>query len=207
MCNVEKPYSNFGKSKYSDGYRARCNECRNTYETPMNQKNNAEKIKAYREKNKEKFNEASKNYYHSNPEYFEKYRSENKDHYKKWRQDNKDLVNEYRKNKLKSDINFKIKAYLRTRLSTLIKRNKTNKVDSTLKLLGCSLKDFKTYLQSKFTLGMSWENYGKFGWHIDHIKPCASFDLTKEEDQRKCFHYTNLQPLWAKDNLKKGASH
>ena len=72
---------------------------------------------------------------------------------------------------------------------------------STLKLLGCNLETVRQHLESKFTEGMSWDNYGK--WHIDHIMPCASFDLSDLEQQRKCFHYTNLQPLWAKDNMQK----
>ena len=50
---------------------------------------------------------------------------------------------------------------------------------------------------------MTWENHGQYGWHVDHIKPCALFDLTKIEEQKKCFHYTNLQPLWWRDNIKK----
>jgi len=54
---------------------------------------------------------------------------------------------------------------------------------------------------------MNWNNYGYYGWHIDHIKPCSSFDLSKDLEQRKCFHYTNLQPLLAKDNLEKGAKY
>jgi desulfoferrodoxin (superoxide reductase-like protein) len=58
-------------------------------------------------------------------------------------------------------------------------------------------------LEKQFKLGMNWDNYGRSGWHIDHIKPCASFDLTKKEEQLKCFHYTNLQPLWARENLIK----
>ena len=71
-----------------------------------------------------------------------------------------------------------------------------------INLLGCTIQEARNHIEKQFIDGMSWENYGK--WHIDHIKPCASFDLTKENDQRKCFHYTNLQPLWAKDNLVKG---
>ena len=72
-------------------------------------------------------------------------------------------------------------------------------------MLGCSIDELKGYLESKFENGMSWENYGKGGWHIDPIKPCASFDLRSELNQKKCFHYTNLQPLWWEDNLSKGS--
>jgi hypothetical protein len=78
-----------------------------------------------------------------------------------------------------------------------------SKSDSTKRLLGCTGVYLREYLKSQFTDGMSWENYGLYGWHIDHIRPCASFDLTNPVQQRKCFHYTNLQPLWAIDNLQK----
>jgi len=80
----------------------------------------------------------------------------------------------------------------------------TKKSARTEALLGCSFFDFRRHMQAKFTDGMTWENYGQ-GWHADHIIPCAAFDLSKPEDQRKCFHYTNLQPLWGPDNLAKGA--
>ena len=72
-----------------------------------------------------------------------------------------------------------------------------------MNLLGCSPDFFKRHLESKFTEGMSWENYGTKGWHIDHIKPCASFDLTIESEQIECFHFSNLQPLWWYDNIEK----
>lgn len=75
------------------------------------------------------------------------------------------------------------------------------KSDNTLKLLGCSVIQLKKHLVSKFTDGMTWKNYGK--WHIDHIAPCASFNLDSTEEQKRCFHFSNLQPLWATDNLKK----
>lgn len=76
------------------------------------------------------------------------------------------------------------------------------KIAHTETLVGCSFNELKCYLESKFKLGMTWENYGS--WHIDHILPCSSFDLTIPEEQVKCFHYSNLQPLWAYENRSKG---
>lgn len=79
------------------------------------------------------------------------------------------------------------------------------KATKTFELLGCTSKQLKQYLESQFQEGMTWENYG-YGddkWYIDHIIPCASFDLSNLEQQKICFHYTNLQPLWQFDNLKK----
>jgi len=75
------------------------------------------------------------------------------------------------------------------------------KAKCTIKLIGCDVKELKSHLEKQFTDGMNWENYGK--WHIDHIIPCASFDLTDPQQQKKYFHYSNLQPLWAVDNIRK----
>ncbi len=75
----------------------------------------------------------------------------------------------------------------------------------TMVLIGCTREELMAHLESLFTDGMTWENYGRAGWHVDHKRPCASFDLTDPEQQGACFHYTNLQPLWAVDNLSKGA--
>lgn len=73
-----------------------------------------------------------------------------------------------------------------------------------MELLGCTLEEFKSHIEKQFDDKMTWENYGAY-WHVDHIIPCASFDLTKEDDQRRCFHYTNMQPLEAHANMRKGA--
>lgn len=75
------------------------------------------------------------------------------------------------------------------------------KDDVTENLLGCDMIYFINYISSKFTEGMTLENYGKFGWHFDHIKPCKRFDLTSKDEQKKCFHYTNMQPLWATNKI------
>jgi len=76
-----------------------------------------------------------------------------------------------------------------------------NKSNSTKNMLGCTIEEFWIHLEKTFKPGMTRENHGL--WHVDHIKPCASFDLTKPEEQAKCFHYTNLQALWAHENLSK----
>jgi hypothetical protein len=109
-------------------------------------------------------------------------------------------INDYNKNRKKIDINFKILCNLRRRLNHALKGK--SKSISTLKLIGCSIYKLKKYLEKQFKIGMSWDNYGK--WHIDHIKPCILFDLSKSSEQRKCFNYKNLQPLWAEENLSKG---
>ena len=94
---------------------------------------------------------------------------------------------------------LRIKESLSTRLRDCVVRKRIK----TMELLGCSIETCCQHLESKFQPGMTWENYGQHGWHIDHIRPCASFDLTDPEQQRECFHYTNLQPLWAEDNIRK----
>jgi len=94
---------------------------------------------------------------------------------------------------------FRAVENLKHRIRTVIIRQ--YKQNSSLELFGCSVIEIRIYLESLFKEGMTWYNYGK--WHIDHIIPCSSFDLTKVEEQEKCFHYTNLQPLWAIDNLRK----
>ncbi len=93
-----------------------------------------------------------------------------------------------------------IASRLRGRVSSAIKRGKSK---STMELTGCTIEFLISHLEAQFQEGMSLENYGE--WHIDHRRPCASFDLEEEEQQMMCFHYTNLQPMWGKENLEKGA--
>uniref|UniRef100_A0A6C0DD63 DNA endonuclease I-HmuI-like NUMOD-like domain-containing protein n=1 Tax=viral metagenome TaxID=1070528 RepID=A0A6C0DD63_9ZZZZ len=126
-----------------------------------------------------------------------------------WRKENRKKINDnfliYEKNRKKIDPQFKLLKSLRCRLNCAIKRQKSYKNNKTTELLGCSISFLKNFLETKFKEGMTWENHGE--WHIDHIKPCASFNLLHEEEQKKCFHYTNLQPLWANENLSKGCKY
>ncbi len=110
----------------------------------------------------------------------------------------------YLRDRCKTDLTFWCAHILRARFSKilLVVRGARKSAPAT-SLCGCSIEALKKYLESKFLPGMTWENRGE--WHIDHIRPCASFDLRDPEQQRQCFHYTNLQPLWAVDNMKKGA--
>ncbi len=163
-------------------------------------------------KKRKKFQSAARDRYVNNKEKMNKYSIQyQKEHphlIKQWNDKNKDKVKTYRRKYRKhrfEDPTYKIIKYLRNRIYFVIKNQSTTKEETTLELTGCSPSQLKSHLESLFQEGMSWDNYGVHGWHIDHIIPCASFDLTNPDEQRKCFHYTNLQPLWAVDNLSKGS--
>lgn len=108
---------------------------------------------------------------------------------------------EYEIQKRLTDYVYKLKHNLRARLRGAIKNS--CKTGSAVKELGCSISEFKEYLESMFDENMTWDNYGRTGWHIDHIVPLCQFDLTNYEQFKKACHYTNLQPLWAAENLRK----
>jgi hypothetical protein len=184
-------------------------------------KNKKEKIKNQQKdwyiKNKERILKLRKIYYLTHKE---KCKQQHRDYYKKnmkkiskihksWLKLHNKEINKKIIYKLRTNINFRLAHYLRSRIWHTLKG--INKSKSTMKLLGCSIEKLKQHLESIFQFGMSWSNYGNGWngrgmkqWHIDHIIPCAKFDLSKPEEQCKCFHYTNLQPLWAKENLSKG---
>ena len=152
--------------------------------------------KAYRESNKEKERLRKKAWYEANRQTSAEYK-------KQWAFKNREKLNRKQRDKRKNDIQFKIRCSLRKRLSAALANNR--KLCSAVKDLGCTIDELKTYLESKFQSGMTWDNYGLYGWHIDHIKPFASFDLTDRKQVLEACHYTNLQPLWATDNLSKGS--
>ena len=199
-CGKDKDVKEFAKAKTGKyGVRGDCKQCREQ----------AQKI--YRDNNKDQLNTNSANYYLKNKEQIlercKKYYINNKDvidkRNKQWGLNNKEQRRDYLRNKRRTDEKYRILCALRTRLNTSIKHQ--HKSLSSMVLIGCEIDYLMYHLQEQFTEGMSWDNYGKGGWEIDHIKPCMLFDLTKESEQLICFNYTNLQPLWAIDNLRKGS--
>ena len=154
----------------------------------------SEYLKQYRLNNKEKINEQKKDYNLKNKKKISEYD-------KQYFLDNKPKRYAYISNKRKTDLAFALTDTLRARLRQAL--NGTNKSKSTLKLLGCTVEYLIKHLEKQFKPGMTWENRHLF--HIDHIRPCSSFDLTNPKQQSECFNDTNLQPLWAIDNIVKGA--
>lgn len=183
-CKKRKSLSEFSKHRrYKYGYNCWCKKCLKEYD------------KEYRKKYKELIKKYREKYYRKNKERF-------KERTKKFFYDNKGYMKKYQKEKKKRDLNYRVSENLRTRIWGALKGRV--KSQSTMFLIGCSIEYLMYHLQYQLKKGMSWDNYGREGWHIDHIKPCVSFDLSKVSEQQKCFHYSNLQPLWAKDNLSKG---
>lgn len=168
------------------------------------------------QKNKDQILKKQREYYLQNKEKIDDYRREyrkghrarNRERYRQqqreYRAANKERQAAQRKERWKNDENYRMKSRLRWQLRQSLKDVNASKTMSALKLLGCTIDEFKTYLESKFQPGMTWDNYSKWGWHIDHIIPISAFDLTDPEQQKKCFFYQNMQPLWWEENTIKG---
>lgn len=109
----------------------------------------------------------------------------------------------WRKARWENDDLWRMGRKLRTKIWKIINNAGGKKAFKTVELLGCSVVELRVHLESLFSSGMSWDNYGQPGWEIDHIRPVSSFDLTDKEQQKKCFHFSNLQPLWGIDNNHK----
>ena len=195
-----------------------CVECnkiheKKYYSNPHVKSKRAEKDKRYKNNNSEKIRERDRKR-SKTPEYKARAKEYNQRDYVKekrriynieYREKNSERLKEkdrlYAKNVRRKNPQNRIKENIRRRMLLALKNN--SKSLSLENLLGCEIKFLIQYLEKKFVKGMTLRNHGK--WHIDHIKPCASFDLSKLSEQKKCFYYKNLQPLWAKDNLSKGA--
>ena len=193
MCDIWKNLNEYNKNSIRwDKLAGLCRDCHNNYKRDKREKND--------------------NYKKYDKEYNETYKlSGRRKEVSRIRYENKKdsilkKTIEYQKNKYNNDPYYRLVFNMRSRVSKVLRQRNIGKQHKIYELLGCSKKEFINYFESKFTEGMTWDQVGK-EIHIDHIKPCAKFDLTKKEEQEKCFHYTNLQPLWAKDNLSKGSKY
>jgi hypothetical protein len=177
-CKIEKPLINFcvNKSK-KDGFNDICKSCKKEYN------------KKYREINKE-----------SEIKRLKKWREDNTEKVKTYNSTIKQKQNEHKRNRRKDPL-VKLYGCLLGGINASLKSKGCRKRYKSEIILGCSIADFKVYIESKFTEGMTWENHSKYGWHLDHIIPKSSAKTEKEVYELN--HYTNFQPLWWQENLKK----
>ena len=197
--------------KYRDNNKKKVNQISANY-----RKNHVKEIREYHRKyiinNSIKLNERSREYYQNSQkrrDYLKKYNKQHREEINKnrriYRSSNRDEINMRDKARKKGDLQYKITRNLRERVRFVVKSQGISKRGHTMELIGCDIGFFLKYIEGKFISGMTWDNYGTKGWHIDHIRPCISFDLTKVKEQRKCFNYKNLQPLWWYDNFSKNS--
>jgi len=208
FCGQIKNILEFPKdSSRPDGYHSKCKLCKQQYQKQY--------TKQWRLKNKDKIKIQKKTY---NEQNLEKYKQDVKLRYQKkllkdaqWSQKDRlkykeyytQYNKEYQKQRRSKDITFRILGNLRHRMNLALRQS--TKTTTTIDLIGCTVEEFRNYISNLWKAGMSWENYGnKDGqWSIDHIIPCTFFDLTDPVEQKQCFHYTNCQPLWHLENIKK----
>lgn len=233
LCDITKPFEEFNKSKStSDGCQTKCRACEKVYRERNREKIRArsdtyrsdpekkawlkQRQVEWREKNKELIAAMNKRWRDERPpgiekaqkkEYLKKNREKIRAYHRKWKRDNLDKMRkwhrEHAKEKRATDPQFAIRARVTSRIrEALVKGHKSA---SSQALLGCSITEYKIYIESLFVDGMNWEALLRGEIHLDHKIPCCSFNLTDSVQQRECFHYTNTQPLWAEDNHRKVA--
>ena len=208
-------YKKAQKARSRKSYLKNIEKKRKTY--LENREKILKKEKEDRIKNPEKYKQKSKQQYWKHREKILKRNAEwllkNREYVlaqkKIYNQKNKEKIREYKRKKglekYHTDFNYKMKSTIRRAiLKSLQGKDKSKR---TLEFLGCSIEYFWKHLESQFKPGMTKENHGSFGWHVDHKIPCAAFDLRCPVQQLACFHYSNLQPLWWRDNIKKGAKY
>jgi hypothetical protein len=214
-CHIDKDLSEFSPKKNSkDGYNIWCRNCVREYNTQY-YKDNTEKIKEttriYTKTNRNEILSKKREYVRINKErllvykhvYYETHKDTMLEQARLYRKTHRAEINKSLKKYKDKTPSYRMAHNLRTRLGMFLKgKTKYYKMEE---LLGCSFTFFQEYITSLFSEGMGFENYGRWGWHLDHKVPCESFDLTNPEEQKKCFHYTNLQPMWWYDNLSKGS--
>jgi hypothetical protein len=174
----------------------------NTYYSRNIEKNKAD-AKKYYEINKDKVKNRVREYKIRNKDLIQNYYINNKERLKKEKAFTKKV-------RMKNDIGYRLKGNIRSTFINILKRRLGGAEPKTRwfeQYIGCTFEFYKTYIENKFEEGMTWDNHSINGWNIDHIIPVNSFNFLKDEDIKKCMHYSNTQPLWAKDNRSKAKSN
>lgn len=194
--SVSRCCSQCGEIKLLAGFspgRASCKECCAAY-AKQYRVTHQEQVKGYQAAHREEGYERTRQYRLRHPERVQARQ-------RRYHESHRAQRAQYVRERSKADVQFKLCSTLRTRLRDAIKTNQ--KRGSAVGLLGCTVSELVNYLESKFATGMNWNNHGLHGWHLDHIKPLCSFDLTDIAQLTEACHYSNLQPLWAADNYAK----
>jgi hypothetical protein len=210
-CNIEKENREYKFRENTQKYSGRCRSCDKKYYEEYYKKNKKiilDRSNQYYKENTEEKLEYSKKYRENNDDkikkwrvgYLEKNAQKNRDRVREWRKENKEKRNLNDKNRRKVDSLFKLTQYVRNRTMFYLKKMNIDKENKTFEIVGCSPEFLKEHIEKQFSEGMSWDLMGKH-IHIDHIKPLSS--AKTEGELYKLCHYTNLQPLWAEENLRK----
>ena len=194
-CNTEKPEKEFNKAPSNlSGLTLHCRKCINQ---KVRERRNSDSafVARIREKAKESYQRNKSKRRQKSAEYYRKNRDAVLNRHKKYQRENAQAIFTKIKERKQKDPAFRVTCSLRSRLRRFIKKERT------FPGVGCTRDELNAHIESLWDEGMTWENYGQ--WHIDHIMPCSSFDLMDPKQIAECFHYTNLQPLWAKENIMK----
>ena len=172
-----------------------------------------EQVRKWQEENKDYVKEQKRGYYLENQAEFaqksqERYEANKESILQKAREDYQNPEVKARKNvqqkeRRRIDPIFAMKNNMRSRLSMAVRDYIDCKKNSQVGYLGCDWETFVKHIESKFKDGMAWDNYGKKGWHIDEVIPCAAWDFNNPDHMKACWHWSNRQPMWAKDNMSK----
>lgn len=224
-CGIKKPLNCFNKrTRAVDGLQWDCKECgrvrlkvwglenkdeitrrRKARESSLPDQKKEARYKRQQEwvsANKDYVSERAKEWYLANKE---KAKANRQAWYRKNKKEHSRKGTEYSRNLRKNDPEFLMLCRLRNRIRAAFHCRGMKKTIKSLDLVGCSKEQLMAHIQSLFKPGMNWNNRSL--WHIDHIRPCKSFNLLDPEEQKKCFNYTNLQPLWAVENLEKSSKY
>ncbi len=196
--------------EYGRAYALAHRERLNARRRELHHQRHREKKLIRYQKNRERLLAQKRDYYLRNRAKIADYRKANKETISRrnseWHVRNRERCRRRKRvtgRRLRLDPLKRLVGNLRRRLGKVVKQQQVSKAAHTLEFLGCSVEEFRSHIESRFQRGMTWTNHGVHGWHLDHVVPCSAFDFSDPRQQRQCFHFTNLRPMWARQNLRK----